>query len=214
MLFLTKNSQFADRLHSQTSNTTKKLTLCVRSGCPSLPIFCFLSILSPLLSHLFPSSSLSPLLLLSLTLMGPSALPALSLPISIFSSPSFFFSLLLSWDLAPFLPSLSSSPLFLLLLSSSLSCSHGTQRPPCPLPLHLHSFSSLLLPLSLALMGPSALPLFLLLIFTSSLPPLSLSSLVYSSPSSFSLPNETQHSLSRKNATKERVYFTLIYVHI
>ena len=214
MLFLTKNSQFADRLHSQTSNTTKKLTLCVRSGCPSLPY-----LLLPLYSLSPPLSPLPFFLFLTST-------PSFSYshgtqrptcPLSPHLHPLFSFlllSLLLSWDLAPSLPSLSSSPLFLLLLSSSLSCSHGTQRPPCPLSLHLHSFSSLLLPLSLALMGPSALPLFLLLIFTSSLPPLSLSCLVHSSPSSFSLPNETQHSLSRKNATKEGAYFILIYVHI
>ena len=176
MLFLVKkkNSQFADRLHSQTSNTTKKLTLCIRSGCPSLPylllpLYSLSPPLSPLPFFLFltstpsfsyshgtqrPTCPLSPhlhplfsfLLLLSLALMGPSALPSLSLFISTLSSPSFLLSLLLPWDLAPSLPSLSSSPLFLLPPSSSLSCSHGTQRPPSLLAPHLHFFSSSSLP--------------------------------------------------------------------
>jgi len=98
---------------------------------PLSHLYSFLLLLSWDLAPYLPSLSPSPssLLLpssLSLALMGPSALPSLSLFISTLSSPSFFLSLLLPWDLAPSLPSLSSSPLFLLPPSSSLSCSHGT----------------------------------------------------------------------------------------
>jgi hypothetical protein len=80
------------------------------------------SLLSLLLSHYPPYSSSSLLLLLSLSLMGPSAPPLFSLFISTLSPPSFFLSLLLSWDLAPSPSSLSPLSLLLLLLSiSSLS---------------------------------------------------------------------------------------------
>ena len=104
----------------------------------------------------------------------PSSLTSSLLPLSHLYS----FFLLLSWDLAPSLPSLSPSPSFLLFPSSSLSCSHGTQRPPFPLSLHLPSFFSFFLPLSLAPMGPSALPALSLFISTLSPPSFFLSLLL------------------------------------